>query len=851
MELHPAGDSPTQVPDATVARKHSRTSYMNRHERRAQTKHSGTKPTRLLNPAGQREFDSAVQLMQQGRWPESAAAHRRVLSHNARHSPALHHLGLIAFKSGQVPEAIQSLRLALGVEPNYVEARLNLAVILKMHGDLSEALIECRKVISDAPKNAAAHAELGNILKDLGQPADAISAYRHALAHGSDALHVHSSLALCLAETRQTEDAVVVCRKILMRDPAHAVASKRLIRGLAALGRMAEVRTAINGAGGNDEERTSLVGDAALGLHKAGQTSEAIALIRDGIQHAPNPSDLYLLLGSILNDCGRLSEAFDALKDGLDRDPSRADGYVTLGFVLFGQGARDGAVTALEHACTLRPDMAAAHYVLGSVLRVMGRFEDARAALERAIACDPRAIDARLALSNVRRSMCDWDGLDAQEAECLAEIRASGTSVTPFLLLGMNVSNDDMREAGKRYTRDLISKVPVSALARPYQTHVTRPEKIKIGYVSSDFGHHATSILLAEVLEMHDRDRFDIIGYCHSPEDNSALRHRVIAAFDDFVRIADTGHYAVADKIRDDGIEILVDLKGYTSGARQEIFALRPAPIQVSYLGYPATTGASYLDYVLADSVVAPMAHQADYSERIVHIGACYQPNDRRRVIDPNLVTRAGCGLPDEGFVFCSFNNNFKLNRRFFAVWMDLLHRVPGSVLWLLQKTPEVRTNLKREAFAHGVDPDRIIFADQLPNDQHLARHAVADLFLDSLPCTAHTTASDALWAGLPLLTCIGHSFAGRVAASLLNAAGMPDLITNSIEAYAATALRLARNPDELLEIRARLAENRMSCALFDTPLYVRSLEAAYARMSAMYRAGEQPASFAIGAPDI
>ena len=841
MELHQAGDSPTQVPDATVARKHSRTSYMNRHERRAQTRHSGTRPTRLLNPAGQREFDSAVQLMQQGRWPESAAAHRRVLSHNARHSPALHHLGLIAFKSGQVPEAIQALRLALSVEPNYVEARLNLAVILKMHGDLSEALIECRKVICDAPKNAVAHAELGNVLKDLGQPADAISAYRQALAHGSHALHVHSSLALCLAETQQTEDAVAVCRKILMRDPAHAVASKLLIRGLAALGRMAEVRTAISGASGYDEERMSLVGDAALGLHKAGQTSEAIALIRDGIQHAPNPSDLYLLLGSILNDCGRLSEAFDALKDGLDRDPSRADGYVTLGFVLFGQGARDGAVTALEHACSLKPDMAAAHYVLGSVLRLMGRFEDARAALERAIACDPRAIDARLALSNVRRSTCDWDGLEAQEAECLAEIRVSGTSVTPFLLLGMNVSNDDMREAGKRYTRDLVSKIPVSALDRPYQTLVTRPEKIKIGYVSSDFGHHATSILLAEVLEMHDRDRFEVIGYCHSPEDNSALRHRVIAAFDDFVRIADAGHYAVADRIRDDGIEILVDLKGYTSGARQEIFALRPAPIQVSYLGYPATTGASYLDYVLADSVVAPMAHQPDYSECIVHLGACYQPNDRRRIIDPAPVTRAGC----------SFNNNFKLNRRFFAVWMDLLQRVPGSVLWLLQKTPEVRTNLKREAFAHGVDPDRIIFADQLPNDQHLARHAVADLFLDSLPCTAHTTASDALWAGLPLLTCIGHSFAGRVAASLLNAAGMPDLITNSIEAYAATALRLARNPDELLEMRARLAENRMSCALFDTPLYVRSLEAAYARMSAMYRSGEHPVSFAIDAPDI
>lgn len=819
---------------------------MNRHERRAQPKQSGIRPTRLLNPAGQREFDSAVKLMQDGRWPESTAAHKRVLMHNARHSPALHHLGLIAFKSGQVAEAIQSLRLALSVEPQYTEARLNLAVILKMHGDLTEALDECRTVVSAAPNNATAHAELGNILKDLGKPSDAVAAYRRALALGLDALSLQSNLALCLADGQQISDALDVCRSILARDPAHAVARKLLIRALAALGRMAEAQGAISAAAGSEAERTTLVGDAALGLHKAGQSAEAIALLQAAVQDAPNCVDLHLLLGTVLNDCGQLNEAFDALKDGLDRDPARADGYVTLGFVLFGQGATDGAITALQHATTLKPTLAAAHFALGSIQSVAGRFPEARAAFERALSCDARALGARLALADVRRKMCDWDGLDAEEAQCFRDVSASGTIISPFLLLGMPVTNDDMRICGARYAQQIMSKVPSATVHRPYQTFVKPTDKIRVGYLSSDFGHHATSMLLAEVLEMHDRNRFDIVGYCHSPEDNSALRRRMIAAFDDFVTIPNVGHYTVAEKIRSDGIEILVDLKGYTRGARQEILALRPAPVQVSYLGYPGTTGASYLDYVVADDIVAPMAHQPNYSERIVHVGACYQPNDRRRVIDPRTVSRADCGLPDDAFVFCSFNNNFKLNRTFFAVWMDLLQRVPGSVLWLLQKTPEVRTNLKREAFAHGVDPDRIIFADQLPNEEHLARHAAADLFLDSLPCTAHTTASDALWAGLPLLTCLGPSFAGRVAGSLLNAAGLPDLITNSIEAYSATALRLARNPDEIAALKARLVANRASCVLFDTPRYVRSLEAAYLRMSNVYRAGEQPASFSV-----
>ncbi|HPG88121.1 MAG TPA: tetratricopeptide repeat protein [Hyphomicrobium sp.] len=819
---------------------------MNRHQRRAQPKQSGAPATRQLNALGQREFEGAVQLMKEGRWPASEAAHKRVLIHNSRHSPTLHHLGLIAFKSGQARDAIDALRLALEVEPNYTEARLNLAVILKLQGELADALTECTAVTRADPKNAAAHIELGNILKDMGRHGDAVSAYRNSLRLTPSAASAEKGLAHCLVEFGQPAEAVAFCDRVLAREPNHTITRKLKIRALASLGRLEDLDRTIDDAADGMTGRCELLCDAAIGLHKSGQSLQAVDVLRSAIARHPDSVDLHILLGTTLYDIGRLAEAFDVLKVGLDRDPKRAEGYVTLGFVLFQQGATEGAITALRHATELKPDLTAAHFALGSVLGAAGQFDGAQRAFEAALRCNPRALDARLALTDIRRKICDWDGLDKEERQCIAEIQVSSITVTPFLLLGMDASNDDMRMCGQRYARQMASKVPLHAARKLYQNYVKSSDRIRIGYLSSDYGHHATSMLLAEVLEMHDRSRFEVFGYCHSPPDDSLLRHRVTAAFDHFVSVSDFGHYASAERIRADGIEILVDLKGYTRGARQEILALRPAPVQVSYLGYPGTTGAEYLDYVVADAVVAPMEHQPHYSERIVHLGTCYQPNDRQRQIDTRPVTRADCGLPDEGFVFCSFNNTFKLNRTFFAVWMDLLQKVPDSVLWLLQKTPEVRTNLRREAIAHGVNPARIVFAEQMPNDQHLARHAAADLFLDSLPCTAHTTASDSLWAGLPLLTCLGRTFAGRVAASVLTSAGLPELIAQSVDEYAAMALRLAQNPDEISALKTKLIANRATAPLFDTPNYVRALEHAFARMSDRHRSGLTPQNFSI-----
>jgi predicted O-linked N-acetylglucosamine transferase (SPINDLY family) len=374
-----------------------------------------------------------------------------------------------------------------------------------------------------------------------------------------------------------------------------------------------------------------------------------------------------------------------------------------------------------------------------------------------------------------------------------------------------------------------------------------RHDKLRAAYLSADFHRHATAYLMAELFERHDRSRFEIIGVSFGVDDKSETRKRLVAAFDQFYDVRGKSDEEVAKLLHDLQVDIAIDLKGYTEDARPGILAFRPAPIQASYLGFPGTMGVEFIDYIIADKTVAPFEHQPFYMEKIVHLPDCYQVNDTKRKIAERTPTRQQAELPQQGFVFCCFNNNWKITPDVFGVWMRLLHAVEGSVLWLLGDNESTERNLRMEAQARGIDPVRIVFASRLPLDEHLARHRVADLFLDTLPYNAHTTASDALWAGLPVLTREGTAFAGRVAASLLHAIGLPELVTHSIEDYEALALRLARDPSLLQGYRNRLATNRLTHPLFDTERFRRHIEAAYLQMWEIWQRGEQPRSFAIG----
>ncbi len=358
-----------------------------------------------------------------------------------------------------------------------------------------------------------------------------------------------------------------------------------------------------------------------------------------------------------------------------------------------------------------------------------------------------------------------------------------------------------------------------------------RKSRLRLGYLSSDFREHAVAYLLAEALELHDREAFDVFGYGIGGDDGSELRQRLMNAFDQFVDVGPLSAQDAARRIHADGIDILIDLNGHTQGGRTEICALRPAPLQVSYLGYPATMGADFVDYVITDRYLTPPEQQRNYSERFAYLPDVYQPNDRMRPMLAETPPRSTYGLPEDGFVYCSFNNSYKITPRLFEIWMRLLAKTPGSVLWLQEGNTLVMANLRREAQRRGIAPDRIVFSPRKLPDEYRAQYRVADLFLDTLPYNAGATASDALWAGLPLLTCSGQTYVSRMAGSLLRAVGLPELIASSLDEYESTALTLAQEPQELRTLRQRLVDARERAPLFDTPRYTRNLEEAYRGM--------------------
>jgi predicted O-linked N-acetylglucosamine transferase (SPINDLY family) len=439
---------------------------------------------------------------------------------------------------------------------------------------------------------------------------------------------------------------------------------------------------------------------------------------------------------------------------------------------------------------------------------------------------------------------CDWRDFDAEVAGLTAALARGVPASPPFPLLATPASPAIQRKAAELYT---IGRHPPAAVPLWRGERYAR-DRIRVGYLSADLHEHATAHLMVGVFERHDRSRFETFAFSFGRDDNSAMRTRLERAFDRFIDVRAMSDQAVAELVRSLEIDIAVDLKGITLGARTGIFARRPAPVAVSYLGYPGTMGAPYIDYVIADRFVIPEDQQGAFSEQVVTLPDSYQPNDTARSVPERTPTRVEAGLPENGFVFCCFNNSYKITPDVFGVWMRLLHAVEGAVLWLLNG-PAV-ANLRREAAERGIAPERLVFAPRASPGEHLARHRLADLFLDTPYCNAHTTASDALWAELPLVTCAGATFASRVAGSLLRAAGLPELVTHSLADYEALALTLARDPVRLAGLRTQLAEGRVRCPLFDTQRITRHIEAAYLTMWERQQRGQPPRGFAVPAID-
>jgi predicted O-linked N-acetylglucosamine transferase (SPINDLY family) len=433
--------------------------------------------------------------------------------------------------------------------------------------------------------------------------------------------------------------------------------------------------------------------------------------------------------------------------------------------------------------------------------------------------------------------LCDWRNIDNEWEHLISAVRNGKVNAEPFAFLSIPSTSSDQLKCAKLWNGDkyLTSKTPI------WQGERYDHKRIRVAYVSADFRSHPGAYSIAGLIEQHDRSRFKIIGVSFGVDDRSEIRKRVVAAFDEFYDVRGKSDDQVAKLLHDLQIDIAIDRNGYTKDSRSGIFAHRPAPIQINYLGFVATMGTAFIDYIIADKVVAPLEHRQFYTEKIVQLPNCYQANDTKRKFAERPPTRQEVGLPQGAFVFCCFNNNYKITPAIFDIWMRILKQVEGGVFWILEDNATAAGNLRKEAEARGVNADRLIFAKRMSVADHLARHRLADLFLDTLPYNAHSTASDALWAGLPVLTCLGETFAGRVAASLLNAIHLSELITTTLEDYERLAIEIATNPEKLARIKRKLADNRLKTPLFDTKLFTKHIEAAYTAMYERHKAGLAP----------
>ena len=577
------------------------------------------------------------------------------------------------------------------------------------------------------------------------------------------------------------------------------------------------------------DEATALC-TLGIQLQEAGRLEEALETSLRVVELCPDWPEAHNNLGNVYLKLNRLDEAALAYREAIRRRPAYPEALSNLGLALANVGRLDDATLLFSHAIAAAPAWPDAYHNLANTLVDLGQTAEALAAYRQAVSLKPDFAEALAALVHLQRHACDWDGLEAAEGALLDLVRRGQARIAPLILMSLTGATPADHLAGARNWAAQFSVPTDSRLPPPPPPVAGR--RIRLGYLSADFHAHATAYLTAELFERHDRGRFEVFGYSFGPDDGSAMRRRLEAGFDHFVDLRALAHRDAAQRIRDDGIDLLIDLKGYTQNARPRILAYRPAPIQINWLGYPGTMGAEFIDAVLVDPVVAPGADQRFYDERLISLPDCYQPNDSQRPI-ALPPTRRACGLPERGVVFCCFNNSFKLTPVFFDAWSRLLAQVPGSVLWLLGANPLVEANLRAQALARGLDPDRLVFAPRLPLAEHLARYLVADLFLDVAPYNAHTTASDALWAGLPVLTLRGTTFAGRVAASLLHAVGMPELVTNSLDEYEALALALARDPGRRATLRHRLEQGRTTAPLFDSRRFTAAIEAAFADLVA------------------
>ena len=854
-----------------------------------------------MAPLGDESFDQAIASFQAGRLDDAEGHFKKVLRHQPKHVAALNFLSVILSQLKRYSEAEPYIKLAVKLNANSDASFYNYGIILKSLNRPIEALDCFNRALSLNANAADTWNNRGTVLNDLKRYDEAIADFNRAIVLQPNYSEAFQNKAKSLTELKRQDEALAALDRALALKPDLAEAwvgrgnifrnLQRHDEALAAYIRALSLNSGLadawlgrgnvfydlkrhDEAFGAYDKALSLRPDLAEAWLGRGNVhsdlkchDDALAAYDKALTLSPDIADAWLGRGNVYYDLKRYDDALAAYDRGASLRPDNAEAWLGCGNVYFNLRRYDDALSAFDKALGRNPDLAAACLGSGHVFLGLKHYKQAFAGYDKALSLKPDLAEAwagrghacaelkrhdealldfdnALALKpnlrgvegarlNAKLHLCDWRNLDAECAHLISSIRNGNANTHPFWLLAIPSAPADQLQCAKLW---VATEFPTADLPI-WQGERYSHDRIRIAYLSGDFQQHVVATLLVGLFECHDRSRFDVTALSLGPSDNSELRQRLEASVAHFIDVANRGDDEIAKLVRSLQIDILVDMMGFTSNSRPGILARKSAPVQVNFLGYLGTMGAPFIDYIIADRTVIPQDQREFYSEKIAYLPNSFQPTDQRREVATTQFSRAEAGLPQDGFVFCCFNANYKIAPAAYDVWMRILKRVDGSVLWLAAESLLVQQNLTAEAVARGVNAERLIFAPRIPLPEHQARLRLADLFLDTWPYNAGATASDTLWVGVPVLTLLGNSFVGRMAASVLNAIDLSELVAKTPEDYEALAIDLATNPDRLAEIKKKLADNRLTTPLFDNKVYAKDIEAAYTEMYERCRA--------------
>jgi predicted O-linked N-acetylglucosamine transferase (SPINDLY family) len=761
--------------------------------------------TMMTDPSGTRfagRFAEAQLLQQQGQLASARLIYEEILDADPVHVDALNAMGVLAGQSKDLYGAIRYFDQAITVAPGHAGAHCNRGLALKQLNQ-PDAALECfDRAIALDPGSVITHYSRAETYKDLGRADEALASYDQSIALNPGFGRAYYRRGVVLQQIARLPEAIASYDQALQIDPDHFESHAN--RGFS--------------------------------LFTLGRYEEGLASCERAIALKPGQASLYMLRGDLLRALDRLEPALTSYERAIDIDPESAEAHGNRGTTLLLLN-RVEAISSFDRAIEINPEYAEAYFNRGYAKHKLREYDGATADYKVVAALAPDfdfLPGARLESSML---VCDWSDFDALAGQIITGIESGGRVCHPFTFMGLSHSARLQHEAARIWVNHTC---PANGALGPI-TPRARTRKLTIGYFSPDFSEHPVGRLLAELIEIHDRSRFEVIAFSFGPKTDDPVQQRLTRAFDRLFDLRDNSSLEIASLARSLNVDIAVDLCGHTRNNRAGIFALRAAPVQVNYLGYLGTMGANYMDYIVADPIVVTPQNESHFSEKIIYLPDTHQVNDRKGRIADKPFTREELGLPLTGFVFCCFNTNYKILPPTFAGWMRILKAVPGSVLFLYAAGETTETNLRAQAGSHGVDPQRLVFGGRMALPEYLARFRTADLFLDTLPYNAGTTASDALWAGLPVLTLSGEAYVSRTAASLLTAIGAPELITFTQQEYERVAIELASNPQQVVAIRTRIQNHRLTSPLFDTLRFARNLEAAYTAIHDRYQAGLPP----------